>query len=94
MLALEQPLDEGDLTEDPEALTDNDKCFLFKRTKSHTLNKGSSEKLEDVKNLLQDLCAEQKASNQEGDDMVTFLQCGRQDHVRVVREVTSPWLER
>ena len=80
LLAGEVASDNGDFTEEPEALTDPDKSYLARRTKSQEPGKSPNIKLEEVKSILKELCAEQKASDDKS---------GNCDQVQLVREMVT-----
>ena len=58
---------DGELTEDPEALTNMDKCFMVKRNKPQEPKGAQSIQLEEVKALLKELSAEQRGSKKENE---------------------------
>ena len=85
----ESYISDEDLTEDPEALINMDKCFLTRRSKSLVEKKSSDKQMEEVKAILKTLSNEQKkeAREKEYNDRVAFLQSGRiEDRVMRVYE--------
>ena len=73
-----RPEERDKWTEDPEALMDTNKCFMV------TKSKGCKTVM---KNILQELSSEQKETHKEKNDCIAFLQSGRKDNARVVREL-------
>ena len=56
----ESYVSDEDLTEDPEALVNEDKCFLTKRSKLPAEKKSPDKQMEEVKAILKTLSLEQK----------------------------------
>ena len=80
---------DDNLTEDPESLNNPDKCFLTKRSKPTVEKNMKDRQMEEVKNLLKTLSAEQieEIKRKESNDKVAFLQSGKcDDRVRLVCE--------
>ena len=55
----ESYVSDNDLTDDPEALVNEDKCFLTKRSKGPTENKPPGKQMEQVKTILKNLTLKQ-----------------------------------
>ena len=72
----ESNISDDDLTEDPEALTNTDKCFLSKRSKPPVEKKSSEKQMEEVKAILKTLSNEQKeeAKRKESKEWLSYSQ--------------------
>merc|ERR1712215_407835 len=74
-----------DLTEDPEALLNEDKCFPTNRKKEHSEVKPTEKQMEQIKNL--SLKQQKEPEKRELNDRIAFLQSGRvDDKVMRIRE--------
>ena len=73
-------------TEDPEALVDLDRCFMVRKHKPPEPKWARNVQLEEVRAILKELSAEQRGGSKE-DDKAAFLQSGRCDQVRLIREL-------
>ena len=85
----ESYVSDNDLTEDPEALVNEDKCFLTKRSKGPTKDKPPGKQMEQVKTILKNLSLKQQKESEkrELNDRIAFLQSGRvDDKVMRIRE--------
>ena len=79
---------EEEWTEDPESLADPDRCYVVRKNKAPEVKGGRRVPMEDVKAALNELAAEQRGNNKEG-DRAAFLQSARFDQVRFIREIET-----
>ena len=85
----ESYVSDNDLTEDPEALLNEDKCFLTKRKKEPSEVKPTEKQMEQVKTILKNLSLKQQKEpeKRELNDRIAFFQSGRvDDKVMRIRE--------
>ena len=68
-----------DLTEDPEALLNEDKCFLTQRKREPSEIRPTEKQMEQVKTILKSLSLKQQKEPELGEpnDRIAFLQSGR-----------------
>ena len=78
-------MDENEWTENDEALSNPDKCYMIKRAKPLEHKEVGRNQMEGVKNALKELISEQKQVNNR-DDRAAFMQVGRLEYVRLLQE--------
>ena len=75
----ESYVSDNDLTEDPEALLNEDKCFLTKRKREPSEVRPDEKQMEQVKTILKTLSLKQQKEPERGElnDRIAFLQSGK-----------------
>ena len=85
VFTLNENMDESEWTENDEALSNPDKCYMIKRAKTLERKEVGGNPMEESKNALKELISEQKQVNNR-DDRAAFMQVGRLDYVRLLQE--------
>ena len=82
---LNENIDQSEWTENDEALTNPEMCYMIKKTQPLEHKEVGGNQMTGVKNALKELISEQKHVNTR-DDKAAFVQVGRVDYVRLLQE--------
>ena len=88
VLVINEKACKDECTEDAESLANPDRCYVVRKNKAPENKDGKRIPMEEVKAALRELVTEQRGSNKE-DDRAAFMQSGRFDQVRLIREIQS-----